>query len=62
MHILRRFAHDLVLYMQSGLLFSDLHAKVSILCSALYAECPYYVVLYMKSALYAYRVSSEYAM
>ena len=41
----------LALYMQSVRIILCFICKVSLLCSALYAKCPYCVVLYMQGVL-----------
>ena len=44
--------YELVLiYVQSVLIVYFFMSKVSLLFSALYAKCPYYLVLYMQSVL-----------
>ena len=47
------FPYYVVLYstMQSVLIMYCFICKVSLLCSALYAKCPYFVVLYMQRVL-----------
>ena len=42
---------SLIMYMQSVLIMYCCICKVSLLCTAVYAKCPYYVLLYMQSVL-----------